>query len=68
MNARNLQTLTDWLIDGARSASSPAEMMADTCEHLVEAGLPLWRVGVFVRTLHPDVFGRSFIWRATRSR
>ena len=27
------------------------------------AGLPLWRVGVFVRTLHPDIFGRNFIWR-----
>jgi adenylate cyclase len=63
MNARNLQTLTDWLIDGARTATSPTEMMADTCERLVEAGLPLWRVGIFVRTLHPDVFGRSFIWR-----
>jgi len=25
--------------------------------------LPLWRVGVFVRTLHPDIFGRSFVWR-----
>lgn len=63
MSARNLQTLTDWLIDGARSASSPAAMMAATCEHLVEAGLPLWRVSVFVRTLHPDVFGVRFTWR-----
>ena len=25
--------------------------------------MPLWRVGVFVRTLHPDIFGRNFIWR-----
>jgi len=63
MNASELQKLTDWLIDGARTATSPTEMMADTCERLVEAGLPLWRVGIFVRTLHPDVFGRSFIWR-----
>jgi adenylate cyclase len=38
-------------------------MMADTCERIVQAGLPLWRVGVFVRTLHPDIFGRNFIWR-----
>jgi adenylate cyclase len=63
MTARDVQVLTDWLIDGARTASSPTEMMAATCERLVEAGLPLWRVNVFVRTLHPDVFGRSFIWR-----
>ncbi|WP_213774359.1 adenylate/guanylate cyclase domain-containing protein [Bradyrhizobium sp. dw_78] len=63
MNAPDFQKLTDWLIDGARSASSPAHMMSETCERLVQAGLPLWRVGVFVRTLHPDVFGFSFTWR-----
>ena len=63
MNATELQKLIDWLIDGARSATSPPRMMAETCERLVAAGLPLWRVGVFVRTLHPDIIGRNFIWR-----
>src|SRR6476660_2269369 len=63
MNATDLQKITDWLIDGARSAPSPTRMMAETCARLVQAGLPLWRVGVFVRTLHPDIFGRNFIWR-----
>jgi adenylate cyclase len=61
MNAPELQKLTDWLIDGGRSAGPL--LMAETCERLVRAGLPLWRVGVFVRTLHPDIFGRNFIWR-----
>ncbi len=63
MNALDFQKITDWLIDGARSAPSPPQMMADTCERIVQAGLPLWRVGIFVRTLHPDIFGRNFIWR-----
>ena len=63
MNTSDLRKVTDWLIDGARSASSPTRMMAETCERLVGAGLPLWRVGVFVRTLHPDIFGLSFVWR-----
>jgi len=63
MKAHDLQTLIDWLIDGARSASSPANMMSETCERLVQSGLPLWRVGVFVRTLHPDILGYNFIWR-----
>ena len=63
MNTSDLQKITDWLIDGARSASSPTRMMAETCERLVRAGLPLWRVGVFVRTLHPDILGHNFIWR-----
>jgi adenylate cyclase len=63
MNASKLHDLTDWLIDGGRSATSPTRFMAETCERMVAAGLPLWRVGVFVRTLHPDIYGRNFIWK-----
>ena len=58
-----MQKITDWMIDGARSATSPTRLMSETCERLVAAGLPLWRVGVFIRTLHPDIYGRNFIWR-----
>ena len=63
MNATDLQKIIDWLIDGARSAPKPAQMMAETCGRLVAAGMPLWRVNVFIRTLHPDIFGFSFVWR-----
>jgi adenylate cyclase len=63
MDVAELQSITNWLIDGARSSASPPEMMAQTCERLVAAGLPLWRVGMFIRTLHPDIFGRNFIWK-----
>ena len=63
MNLPELQKLTDWLIDGARSAASPSRLMAEICERLVAAGIPLWRVGVFVKTLHPDFYGRNF-WPA----
>ncbi|MFY9953034.1 adenylate/guanylate cyclase domain-containing protein [Bradyrhizobium sp.] len=62
MNASALQELTAWLIDGAPSIT-PVSLLSGTCERLVAAGLPLWRVGAFVKTLHPDAFGRSFIWR-----
>jgi adenylate cyclase len=63
MNASELQNIIDWMVDGARSAANPTEMMKQCCERLVQVGIPLWRVGVFVRTLHPNVFGRSFTWR-----
>jgi adenylate cyclase len=63
MDTLALQKLTEWLVDGARSAPSPPQMMTEACERLVAAGLPLWRVGIFVRTLHPDIVGRNFVWR-----
>jgi adenylate cyclase len=63
MDASKLRDIIDWLIDGARSAVTPSQMMAECGGRLVALGIPLWRVGVFVRTLHPEIFGRSFIWR-----
>lgn len=63
MNMTVLRRLVVWLMDGARSARTPMALLAQTCERLVDAGLPLWRVGAFVQTLHPDAFGRSFVWR-----
>jgi adenylate cyclase len=63
MNARDLRKIADWLIDGARSVVDPPLMVAELCERLVRAGLPLWRVGIFVRTLHPDILGVNFIWK-----
>ena len=63
MNGSDVQDLADWLIDGARSAANSTHMFGETCERIVAAGLPLWRVGLFIRTLHPEIFGRSFIWK-----
>jgi adenylate cyclase len=63
MDRAKFQSLLDWLVDGARSAGEPKVMMAECCERLVEAGLPLWRVGVFIRTLHPEFLGMNFVWK-----
>jgi adenylate cyclase len=63
MSAQDLKKIADWLIDGARSSVDPPRMVAEICERLVGAGLPLWRAGIFVRTLHPDVLGVNFIWK-----
>src|SRR5271154_1715294 len=62
MDTLALHKLNEWLIDGARSAPIPERMMAETCERLVAAGLPLWRVGGFIRTLHPYIVSRNFVW------
>jgi adenylate cyclase len=63
MTSCEIKEVADWLIDGARSAPQPAQVLAQLSERLVACGIPLWRVAVFVRTLHPQVMGRRFIWR-----
>jgi adenylate cyclase len=66
MNQSEIRAIIDWLIDGARSAPQPEEVLAQLSDRLVAAGIPLWRVAVFVRTLHPQIMGRTFRWHAGR--
>jgi adenylate cyclase len=54
----------DWLTDGAPSDARSEDVLATLCQRLVSCGMPLWRVAVFVTTLHPDVMGRRFLWTA----
>jgi adenylate cyclase len=58
-----ISDIVNWLMDGARSAQQGDQVLKKLCDDLLACGIPLWRVAVFVRTLHPDVFGRSFVWR-----
>jgi adenylate cyclase len=63
MNQSEIRAIIDWLIDGARSAPQPEEVLAQLSDRLVAAGVPLWRVAVFVRTLHPQIMGRRLLWQ-----
>jgi adenylate cyclase len=60
--AESFQSVIDWLTNGARSAPQVNQFVTQTCERIADCGVPLYRVGVFVRTLHPSILGRNFIW------
>ena len=51
-----------WLIEGARSASTPQDVLQQLCNQLAAAGLAIHRSAVFVSTLHPNVMARRFLW------
>jgi adenylate cyclase len=57
------KSVVDWLADGARSSMTSDGVLAELCDRLVQCGIPLWRVAVFVNTLHPEIMGRRFIWQ-----
>jgi adenylate cyclase len=63
MASSNIRSIVDWLVDGARSTMQAHQVLAELCDRLIGCGIPLWRVAVFVRTLHPHIMGRRFIWR-----
>jgi len=60
----DVHEVLEWLAGGALSGPESQDVLAQLCERMVKAGIPLWRVAVFVTTLHPDVMGRSFRWQA----
>jgi adenylate cyclase len=37
-------------------------VLTELCVRLGKAGVSLWRAAVFVRTLHPEIMGRRFVW------
>src|SRR5262245_14293837 len=63
MATNDIRSVVHWLVDGARSTMQAHEVLAELCDRLVGCGVPLWRVAVFVRTLHPHIMGRRFVWR-----
>jgi adenylate cyclase len=63
MDPSGNKAVVDWLMDGARSTPLAQEVLSEICRRLTAGGLPLWRAVVFVRTLHPQIVGRRFVWR-----
>ena len=60
----DIQAVLGWLAGGALSGVQSQDVLAELCEKMVACGIPLWRVAVFVTTLHPDIMGRRFLWQA----
>ncbi len=54
--------LYEWLLDGTPGAASPEAIVERIATSLVADGIPLARLHVFVKTLHPTVLGRQFRW------
>lgn len=59
----DVAALHDWLVDGAPGAASSADVLQRAGDELAAAGVRLARAAAFVRTLHPSVMGRRFLWR-----
>jgi adenylate cyclase len=62
----SVRPVIDWLIAGAPPVRGPQEALLEFCHRVREHGVALYRAAVFVRTLHPNVLGRSFIWQEER--
>jgi adenylate cyclase len=55
--------LSNWLTQEGRFLSNNRELLEQFCANVVEAGVPLTRSWLHIRTLHPEFAGVSRIWR-----
>jgi adenylate cyclase len=60
---KDIKAVVDWLAHGAVSGARSEDVLDEMCRAMLECGVPLWRVAVYVRTPHPDIMGRSFVWQ-----
>jgi adenylate cyclase len=52
----------DWLMRDAWEASSTPELLARLARHMASVGVPVTRMALLVRTLHPQVMGTAHFW------
>jgi len=54
--------LLPWLLLEAPRIQSPEILTGALARQLVEIGVPIWRLAVVIRTLHPQVIGTNYRW------
>ncbi|WP_170764837.1 adenylate/guanylate cyclase domain-containing protein [Ruegeria lacuscaerulensis] len=59
-----VDALIEWMIDGARPAANAVDIIEGICTRLLDAGVAVDRFGLFIWTLHPNLTGRRFLWKA----
>lgn len=59
----DVSELFDWLVDGAPGAPNAPDVVARIGPMLEASGVRVCRIAAFVRTLHPHIMGRSFVWQ-----
>ena len=55
--------LLTWLIRVAPEAKTGRALTAQLAEEMLRVGIPLWRLSVVIRTLHPQVVSFAYRWR-----
>lgn len=54
----------DWLVRKAPHATTAEELVQGFSRALIDAGLPLWRLRVLIRTLHPQLLADVYSWQS----
>jgi len=57
-----LNIFSDWLLNDAWKAASARELLRQLAHCLFSSGVPIWRLQILIRTLHPQLFATRYTW------
>ena len=63
IDGAKVQAISDWLVERGLRATGFETLISGFCTRLAEAGVPLSRTYVSMRTLHPSVAAFDMLWR-----
>jgi class 3 adenylate cyclase/uncharacterized protein (DUF427 family) len=58
----NLNIFSDWLLSDAWNAASVRELVIQLSHCLFASGVPILRLQLLIRTLHPELFATGYTW------
>lgn len=58
----------EWVENFARFAEDLPRLIGEVATRFAECGVPLYRLGVVMRTLHPQIAVAGYVWRADMQR
>jgi len=61
---RDLMPVLDWLLQAGQRLASLGQIIKELGPRLVAAGLPVARIRVNFRTLHPEIVASAYVWTA----
>lgn len=54
--------LVAWLLRDAWKATTPESLVEQFAERMLAAGIPVWRLRLIIRTLHPQLYSTAYGW------
>jgi len=63
IDSAEIQAISDWLIDRGLHPTDFETLVGGFCARVAEAGVPLTRAYVSMRTLHPSVAAFDLMWK-----
>jgi adenylate cyclase len=58
-----IRSIVDWILEPQVRDLDDAWFFTRLCKRLADAGVPMWRAGVSVRTAHHEVPARELVWK-----